>query len=109
MKTSFLLITAILTLSIPIAAMCSGFDEIAMNEDDGKNELHKLVHDYVESMKGWEKGSYSIQLNRKEGDVTVFWVLHEKDNDIAVAGGGKSFEVHVNVDERKVVRELGFQ
>lgn len=64
---------------------------------------------YVEKTKGWSKNDYRIEINRRERDLIVVWVIHTKDELTPIPGGGLSFEVHVDSNQMQVVRELGFQ
>lgn len=74
----------------------------------------QVVERYVGETHRWPRDSYRIELFRRDGDTLIFWVLH-KDDETALkgssvaGGGGKSFEVDVNVNSLRVVRELGFQ
>jgi hypothetical protein len=68
------------------------------------------AENYIVTSKNWEKGSFQVELNRKEGTTLVFWVLHSGDRTATTTpGGGKSVEVHVDPISNRVLRELAFQ
>jgi hypothetical protein len=72
-------------------------------------ELTKVVADYVRHTRGWADGSYTVQLNSRDGKMLVFWVLYKGDNLHIPGGGGKSFEALLNPDTKRVEKELRFQ
>jgi hypothetical protein len=67
------------------------------------------VEEYVVKSKRWEKGSYEVEFNRKEGTTLVFWVIHSEDKTGSTLGKGKSIEVHVDPISNTVVKEFAFQ
>ena len=68
------------------------------------------VENYIVKSKKWEKGSFQVELNRKEGTTLVFWVLHSDDRTASTTlGGGKSIEVHVDPISSRVLKEFAFQ
>lgn len=80
-----------------------------MADDPVVRRAAAAVEDYVVKAKGWEKGSYQVTLNRKEGTTLVFWVVHSEDLAAKVPGTGKSIEVHVDAKTNGVSKELAFQ
>lgn len=67
------------------------------------------VQRYVDATKGWPRSDYRIEINRREGDVIIACVIHKDDEVTPIPGGGRSFEVHLDVTRMEVVKELGFQ
>ena len=67
-----------------------------------------IVADYVQRTKGWADDSYTVQFNRRDGKMFVFWVVHKSD-DLNVPGGGKSFAAILDLDTKRVEKELHFQ
>jgi hypothetical protein len=67
------------------------------------------VDDYIVKSKHWERGSYQVTFNRKEGTMLVFWVLHSEDRATKVPGTGMSVEVYVDPASNSVLKELAFQ
>ena len=70
------------------------------------------IDEYVRTTRGWPKNSYSIEFQRRDGDILDFWVIHSDDkveNPIAVGGGGKSFAVDLYSSSLRIIRELHFQ
>jgi|SRR5882724_9257194 len=68
-----------------------------------------LVEKFVDKTREWRKDSYRIQLVRRDGSTLVFWVIYADDQKSAIPGGGKSFEVHVDTVNRRVIDEYHFQ
>jgi hypothetical protein len=78
-------------------------------DDQTTLQAAAAVDDYIVKSKHWEKGSYQVKFNRKEGTSLVFWVLHSDDSAAKVPGTGKSIEVYVDASSDRVVKELAFQ
>ncbi|BBM03574.1 hypothetical protein [Microbulbifer sp. GL-2] len=74
-----------------------------------EKKIYSLVQTYVSDVKGWPDDSFCVELNRQEGGVIVFWVIHKDDKASLIPGGGKSIEVYVDQKEMKIIKELAFQ
>ena len=72
-------------------------------------EVTAAVQRYVEKTRGWPTSQYRIEINRREGEIVVAWVIHKDDERPPSPGGGRSFEAHVDVGLMQVVKELAFQ
>ena len=73
-------------------------------------EFHPIIDDYVRLKYAWAQNVYHIEFQRRDGGVLVFWVIHSDDVEITdQLGGGKSIEVWLDVTDRRVTKELGFQ
>ncbi len=89
-----------------------GQSPVTMTADDAK--AVQVVEGYVGETHKWPRDSYRVELNRRDGDMLTFWVIH-KDDEAArkganvAGGGGKSFAVDVDAKSLRVIRELGFQ
>jgi hypothetical protein len=89
-----------------------GQSTATMTADDAK--AVQVVEGYVGETRNWPKDSYHVELNRTDGDMLSFWVIH-KDDETArkganvLGGGGKSFAVDVDAKSLRVIRELAFQ
>jgi hypothetical protein len=73
-----------------------------------------VVERYVRETRSWPKDSYFIELNRREGDTLIFWVIHREAAAAAirsnvVGSDGKSFALYIDARALQVLRELGFQ
>ena len=79
-----------------------------MNSELPKETL-STIHIYVKENKGWTESVYEITFNRKEGDLDVYWVVHEADQKGITLGGGKSLELLHDPNANKIVEERGFQ
>ena len=61
-----------------------------------------IVADYVRHTKGWANDTYTVQFNRRDGKMLVFWVLYKSDNfRTPGGGGGKSFAAILNPDTKR--------
>ncbi|HEY5048857.1 MAG TPA: hypothetical protein VII49_12650 [Rhizomicrobium sp.] len=87
------------------SAQSSATQMYAQNEA----ELGKIVVEYVQKTRGWSNDSYSVQLNGRDGEMLVFWVIFKGDDIRIPGGGGKSFEALVDPKTRHVEKELRFQ
>jgi len=76
---------------------------------NGDLDSKLAVEEYVKKTKHWTAGSYRIELNRREKNFLVFWVVNKEDEKSIVPGGGKSFEVHVDSTNHHVLDEFHFQ
>lgn len=75
----------------------------------GETEVTALVQQYVNQTRGWGSGDYRTEINRREGELIIVWVIHRGDEATPIPGGGRSFEAHVDVGRMQVVKELRFQ
>jgi hypothetical protein len=75
------------------------------------DEITRLVRDFLSAEKKWDENAYRIvdTDRRDEAGNYIVDVIHEDDEKSAVAGGGKSVRLHVDVKKKKVVKELHFQ
>ncbi len=111
MKTVALLVSAALlampgasALVTPAVAKPSA-EKIQAKKDA---QLLQVVIDYVRGARGWMDGSYTVSLEKKDGDRRVYYIDYV-DGDTAsnlVTGEGVSFRVEVNAATKKVEREL---
>jgi hypothetical protein len=67
------------------------------------------VDDYIVASKQWQKDSYEITLNRKEGETLVFWVLRSEGRASGRPEAGTSVEVYVDPTNNRILKELAFQ
>src|SRR5262249_40606376 len=75
----------------------------------------QAVHAYVSETRKWPKDGYRLELDRRDGNILTFWVIH-RDFDEAIGkrwrmagGGGKSFAVEIDEKTLRVIREPAFQ
>ena len=71
--------------------------------------MYKLVDTYVSTKTDLKNENYCIELNRQEGNSAIFWIIVASDEADYVVGGGKSFEVHVDQNRMKIIKEMYFQ
>jgi hypothetical protein len=71
-------------------------------------EFVTIVADYVRHTRGWADDGYTVRFNRRDSKMLVFWVLYN-GNPPRQAGGGESFEAHLNPDTKRIEKELHFQ
>lgn len=69
----------------------------------------KAVQNYVVQTKKWPIDTFTVVLKRREANTAVFWAIHKDDQRAKEPGGGKSVELHVDMIELKILRELHFQ
>lgn len=65
-----------------------------------------LVHE-----KHWSLDDFRIEKRgpTEDGRCEIIWGIFLEDEKNPVPGGGQSVELHVDLDEYRVVKELGFQ
>lgn len=78
-------------------------------EDQVVQKAVAEVDKYIANSKRWEKGTYEVTFNRKEGMTLVFWAVHLEDKSSEVPGAGKSVEVYFDPVRNRVIKELAFQ
>jgi hypothetical protein len=72
--------------------------------------LMTIVTRYVEQTRGWTKDQYTVSLRHKEGKLWHFWVYFRDARKPGMVGNdGKSFDAVLNIDTRRVEKELKFQ
>lgn len=79
------------------------------SQDIDRARIELVVTEYVLERKKWPRKDFTIQhkgLNKE--NLAVVWVLHAADSNSA-RGTSQSIELHVDVSDYRVVRELGFQ
>ena len=65
---------------------------------------------YARSEKGWKTAGFHVDVKRRQDDQTIVAnVVYEHGLKGLRKGGGKSVELWVNIESKKVTRELGFQ
>jgi hypothetical protein len=67
----------------------------------------KTIEVYVQRTRGWRKNIYAVSLDHRDGKLFVFAVNNKNENP--VVGGGLSFEVQLDPNTNRVVRELHYQ
>ncbi len=100
-----LLAAPLLTAPVAPALAKPSAEKIQAQKDA---QLTQVVIDYVRGARGWMDGSYKVSLEKKDGDLLIYYVNYI-DGDTAsnlVTGEGVSFRVAVNPVTKKVEREL---
>jgi hypothetical protein len=66
---------------------------------------------YVSRIKGWNTSDYSIEVTGetdKAGNRIVN-IIHKDDKRALLPGAGKSVELHIDMNQEMVVKEMSFQ
>jgi hypothetical protein len=92
-----------------VACSAPSAEDLRVGVDDNTSAASKVVQNYVVQNKNWPSNTFKIVSKRQEGNTAVFWVIHKDDERRKDFGGGKSIEVHVDLTELRVSRELHFQ
>lgn len=81
----------------------------ARRED--RAEVDRIAKEYITRQKGWADTEYTVRHTDKRDRVghLIVNISHRDDVALAVPGGGKSVELHIDVNARRVVQELRFQ
>ena len=74
-------------------------------------EIEQIANSYIAQEKGWSPAEYTIvHTNRRdEAGNYVVNARHRDDETRVAPGGGKSVELHLDGNTRRVVQELHFQ
>ncbi|MBI1923165.1 hypothetical protein HYR99_02830 [Candidatus Poribacteria bacterium] len=83
-----------------------------MENDETLQRLHQraqeIARDYISQRKKWHSEEYrfeSLGINDKEG-CYILYVVHRDDERLILPVAGKSVELHINLDKKRVIREL---
>ncbi len=75
-------------------------------------ELHliaqEIARDYISQKKRWQPDEYRFEnlgINDKDGCYTLY-IVHRDDEKLNLPVSGKSAELHINLDKKRVIREL---
>ena len=75
-------------------------------------DIVKIVRDYISEKEGWAVDVYTItskNVSDKEGNLIVNVIHKDDQKGVYHFGGGKSVELHIDIVNKVVVRELHFQ
>ena len=68
----------------------------------------EIARDYISQRKKWHPEEYRFEylgINDKDGCYTLY-VVHRDDERLTLPVAGKSVELHINLDKKRVIREL---
>ncbi len=68
----------------------------------------KIARDYISQKKKWHPEEYRFEylgMNDKDGYYSLY-VVHRDDERLTLPMAGKSVELHINLDKKRVIREL---
>jgi hypothetical protein len=68
----------------------------------------EVAHEYVRLVKQWPVEDYHLEILRSDSAVVVVDAVH-KDDLTGSKSPNKSVQLHVDVQDRKVTRELAYQ
>ena len=73
----------------------------------------EVARQYVKTTKQWREKEFHMEFLRREGTagspVMVIDAVHHDDLQPDHKGGGKSVQLHVDLKERRVTKELAYQ
>lgn len=68
----------------------------------------EVAHEYVGLVKQWPVEDYSLEILRRDAAVVVVDAVH-KDDLMGSKSPNKSVQLHVDVQNRKITKELAYQ
>jgi hypothetical protein len=83
----------------------------SLTSGDAEDPAAVVAREYVTAKEGWPASAYTVENTHtqdNEGNLVVN-VIHQDDLKGSVRGGGKSVELHISLEKRRVVKELHFQ
>ena len=73
----------------------------------------EVARQYVKTTKQWPETEFHLEFLRQEGTaespVLIIDAVHHDDLQPVKKGGGKSVQLHVDMNERRVTKELAYQ
>ncbi len=74
-------------------------------------EIEAAVVVYVGAGRTWRREDYRIDHRgaRDGGKQWVVWAVHAEDEQATAPGGGRSLELWIDRQTRRIVKEFGFQ
>jgi hypothetical protein len=86
-------------------------------ETDDKAWAYNVVHHHIAETYAWQPSDYDLRISHADPDRILVHVHHHDDEmtrsrnngEALVAGGGKSFEVHLSRKTHSVISEGHFQ
>lgn len=74
-------------------------------------DVDRIAKEYIAQKKGWADAEYTVRHTDKRDRAghLIVNISHRDDLALAIPGGGKSVELHIDVKARRVVQELRFQ
>lgn len=76
---------------------------------NSKAEIDSVVAAYLSETKHWKKDEFRIEYKGIRDHWAIVWAIFTDDELHPKPGGGKSVELHVNLNTHRVDKELGFQ
>jgi hypothetical protein len=71
--------------------------------------VEQLATEYLQS-KGWQESDYILEIPRQQSGMNIVVdAIHKDDLQSRSRGGGRSLQIHINLSEKKVTKELSFQ
>ncbi len=73
--------------------------------------MEEAVSQYLAERKNWKPAEFRVELRGVTPDeiCAVVWAVHHEDEVNPVPGAGKSIELHIRLQDYRVIRELKFQ
>jgi hypothetical protein len=72
-----------------------------------------IADNYLQNVKGWDKTVYHLEFLHQEGTsgspVIVLDAIHNADLGKRERRASQSLQLHVDLQDRRVIRELGYQ
>jgi hypothetical protein len=101
-----------LAACIGIAILVAALHQFASLPSRSSDDLPSSVaRDYIAEKEGWPDAAYTVENTWRrddEGNVIVN-VVHKEDLKSHSVGGGKSLEMHIDLQRKEVVKVLHFQ
>jgi len=69
----------------------------------------EIASNYALKAKHWQRTEFEVKMVHNDGQIAVVNINHADDKSLRVPGGGKSIQVEIDIVQKRVVRELGFQ
>jgi hypothetical protein len=94
------------------AILVGALSRFAWQPAAGSDDLpSRVARDYIRENEGWLDAAYTVEnapSRDSEGNAVVT-VVHKDDLKARHPGGGKSLELHIDLQKKQVVKVLHFQ
>lgn len=82
-------------------------------EEQARRVAEEVAHGYLQTVKHWQTNDYYLEVPEavkpEEVSMVVVDGIHKSDLQSEQRGGGQSVQLVIDVDSRRVLRELAYQ
>ena len=80
-----------------------------MQEDAMNETAIQIAREYIFDAKGWSLDEFDVQISRKENNAVIVVDAVHMDDLSGEKGTNKSVQLFIDVQSRKVIKELSYQ